>query len=347
MNYNSSGIDTEQADDSVRRMLKHLKHTYNNRVMISTGYFANAVEIGGGYSIAMCTDGVGSKIIIADMMKKYDTIGIDCVAMNVNDLICIGATPIGFLDYIAVSKIDPSVLESIGIGLAEGSRQSGGVPIVGGEISQLPDTIIGFDLVGSAVGIIDTAFINTGKHVSIGDVIIGIESSGLHSNGYSLVRKILFPKFNIYDHIDSLDCVLGEKLIKPTHIYVPEILEMCRYGGIARAMINITGDGLLNLNRIEADVSLCITNLPSPPAIFDFIQYHGGVSDADMYNTFNMGVGFCLIVHPSKVNEAMDILEDHHREAWIIGEVIEGHKSIHLLEKRLLSYDGEKFSNII
>ena len=190
------------------------------------GYFANVIDIG-GIGLAICTDGVGSKSIIAQMMSRYDTIGIDCVAMNVNDAICVGARPISMVDYIAIEKADADILGAIAIGLAEGAKQAG-ISISGGEISPLKDVMRGFDLVGMAVGIVPLDRIITGRDLAPGDVIIGLESSGIHSNGLTLARHVFFERAGLsIDHVfPELGTTLGEELLRPTLIYVPEILDI-------------------------------------------------------------------------------------------------------------------------
>ena len=236
------------------------------------GYFANVIDIG-GIGLAICTDGVGSKSIIAQMMNRYDTIGIDCVAMNVNDAICVGARPISMVDYIAIEKADADILGAIAIGLVEGAKQAG-ISISGGEIAPLKDVVRGFDLVGMAVGIVPLDRIITGRDLVPGDVVIGLESSGIHSNGLTLARHVFFERAQLsIDHVfPELGIPLAEELLRPTLIYVPEILDIIRTIPTVKALINITGDGLLNLPRVDAKVGFLIDDLPPVPAIFRLIQ---------------------------------------------------------------------------
>ena len=240
--------------------------------------------------MAICTDGVGSKSIIADMLKRYDTIGIDCVAMNVNDLICVGARPLSMVDYIAVGSADAEMLGAIAIGLAEGARQAG-ISISGGEIAQLKDVVTGFDLVGMAVGLVPLDRIITGRDLTPGDAVIGIASNGIHSNGLTLARRAFFERAEIgLDHVfPELGVPLGQELLRPTPIYVPEALDIFKQVPTVKALVNITGDGLLNLPRVAARVGFELDNLPPIPTIFRLIQRSGEVDDTEMYEVFNMG----------------------------------------------------------
>ncbi|MGE0260059.1 MAG: phosphoribosylformylglycinamidine cyclo-ligase, partial [Alphaproteobacteria bacterium] len=313
-------------------------------VQLPIGYFANVIDIGGGVGLGICTDGVGSKAIVAEMMRKYDTIGIDCVAMNVNDLLCIGAKPLSMVDYIAVERADAAMLDGIATGLAEGARQAG-VSISGGEIAQLRDVVRGFDLVGTAVGLVPLDRIIVGRDIRPGDRVIGLASNGLHSNGYTLARRVLFEeaKLSAEQVIPELGSALGDELLRPTFIYVPEILELVeRVPGIA-ALIHITGDGLLNLPRVGAEVGFVLDTLPPPPPIFDLIERSGGVSRAEMFEVFNMGIGFCAVLPESDVEQALSILARHGRRAWVIGRAVaDPDKSVHLPRHGLIG-SGKRF----
>jgi len=268
-------------------------------VQLPIGYFANVIDIG-GIGLGICTDGVGSKAIVAQMMNKYDTIGIDCVAMNVNDLLCVGARPLSMVDYIAIEKADAAMLDGVAIGLAEGARQAG-ISISGGEISQLRDVVRGFDLVGMAVGTVALDRIIVGRDLQPGDRVIGIASNGIHSNGLSLARRAFFDAAGLSVHhlFPGLGCELGEELLRPTFIYVPEILEIIARVPAVKALIHITGDGLLNLPRVDAEVGFVLDDLPPPPPIFGLIEQHGAVTRAEMFEVYNMGVGFCVVVMSS------------------------------------------------
>jgi phosphoribosylformylglycinamidine cyclo-ligase len=278
------------------------------------------------------------------MMKKYDTVGIDCVAMNVNDLLCVGARPLSMVDYIAVEKADATVLDGIAIGLTEGARQAG-VSITGGEISQLGDVVRGFDLVGTAVGMVPLDRILVGRDLVPGDRVIGIASSGLHSNGFTLTRRVFFDIAKVgVDHVfPELGCPLGEELLRPTHIYVPEILELLEAIASIKALIHITGDGLMNLPRVAAEVGFVIDALPEPPPVFNLIEKLGGISRAEMFEVFNMGIGFCVILPERDVDAALAILKRHGRRALVIGHLVaDAGKSVHLPQERLIGR-GKKF----
>ena len=299
--YKTAGVDTSAAQSGLQKIIASIKQTWPapgalGAVKLDIGYFANVIDIG-GIGLAICTDGVGSKTIIAQMTGRYDTIGIDCVAMNVNDVICVGARPISMVDYIAVENADAEMLGAIAIGLAAGAKQAG-ISISGGEISQLKDVIRGFDLIGMAVGIVPLDRIITGRDLVPGDVIIGLESNGIHSNGLTLARQAFFERAKLpIDHIfPELGTPLGGELLRPTFIYVPEILDIIEQVPSVKALINITGDGLLNLPRVDATVGFEIDNLPPAPPVFRLIQQYGAVGNAEMFEVYNMGVGFCVLV---------------------------------------------------
>jgi phosphoribosylformylglycinamidine cyclo-ligase len=281
------------------------------------------------------------------MMARYDTIGIDCVAMNVNDAICVGARPISMVDYIAIEKADADILGAIAKGLAEGAKQAG-ISISGGEISQLKEVIRGLDLIGMAVGIVPLDRIITGRDLAPGDLVIGLESSGIHSNGLTLARHVFFERAKLsIDHVfPELGIPLGEELLRPTLIYVPEILDVINNVPTVKALINITGDGLLNLPRVHARVGFLIDDLPPVPPIFGLIQRQGGVSGSEMFEVYNMGVGFCVLVSEGDADAALSILRRHGRRAQVIGRVIEDeNKGVHLPRERLTGY-GKAFAPI-
>src|SRR2546427_3538990 len=283
--YRESGVDTAEADAGLSRIIARVQKTWPaaglGRLVLPIGYFANVIELD-GIGLALCTDGVGSKTIIADMMGKYATIGIDCVAMNVNDMICVGAKPLSLVDYIAVEKTDAAMLDAIGAGLCRGAEMAQ-ISISGGEIAQLRDVINGFDLVGMAVGRVDLDKIIDGSNIAPGDVVIGVKSTGLHSNGFSLARRALFEagRFGIDHKFDELGTTLGEELLRPTSIYVRDAMEILQKIRGVKALFNITGDGLLNLARAAAPVGYEIEEPIEPQPIFGLIQRYGGVSDEE------------------------------------------------------------------
>jgi len=345
--HKAAGVDIAEADAGLNNIVARIVGTWPKSgfgaVQLPIGYFANIVDIG-GIGLAITTDGVGSKAMIADMMKKYDTIGIDCIAMNVNDLLCVGARPVSLVDYIAVEKADAAMLDGIAIGLAEGAHQSN-ISITGGEISQLRDVVRGFDLVGTAVGTVPLDRILVGRDLRPDDRVIGIPSSGVHSNGMTLTRRVFFEQAGakIDTHFAELGCTLGEELLRPTLIYVPEILEVLDQISSVKALMHITGDGLLNLPRVDAEIGFVIDDLPDPPPLFGLIEKLGGVSPAEMFEVYNMGIGFCVVVAPADADRTLAILKRHGRKASIIGHAVaDPTKSVRLPRERLIG-TGKKF----
>jgi phosphoribosylformylglycinamidine cyclo-ligase len=342
--YRAAGVDSDEADLGLHRLVKQIIRTWPPRgkfggVQLEIGYFANVIDIGGGMGVAICMDGVGSKAIIAQMMDRYDTIGIDCIAMNVNDLICLGARPVSLVDYIAVEQVSAEILEAIGVGLAEGAEQAG-ISISGGEIAQLGDVVHGFDLAGTAFGTIQLDKVITGRNIEPGDRIIGIQSSGIHSNGLTLARKAFFKRatpISLDQPVPGADTRLGEELLRPTLIYVREIMEILERVPNVKAFVNITGDGLLNLNRVENQaVGFVIDEMPETPPIFKMIQEYHPITNAEMFEVFNMGVGFCVVSSEVDVVPVLTILEKHNRKAWVIGKVVEDQTSgVYLPRQRL------------
>jgi phosphoribosylformylglycinamidine cyclo-ligase len=345
--YKQSGVDTAEADAGLNHIVARVQKTWprsgQGRVVLPIGYFANVIELD-GIGLALCTDGVGSKTMIADMMGKYDTIGIDCVAMNVNDMICVGATPLSLVDYIAVQRTDAAMLDAIGAGLCEGARMAG-VSISGGETSQLKDIVTGFDLVGMAVGRVDLDKVIDGSRVAAGDVVIGVRSNGIHSNGLSLARRAFFADGrHAVDHrFDELETSIGEELLRPTHIYVPEALEILDKVGGIKALANITSDGLLNLTRVAADVGYVIDRLIEPHPVFGLIQRLADVDDGEMFEVFNMGIGFCYVVDPADVDLTLSILSRHGRVAQRIGHAVADRDKIVRIPERNLAGQHKKF----
>jgi phosphoribosylformylglycinamidine cyclo-ligase len=346
--YKAAGVDIAEAETGLRNIVKRIAATWPaagslGAVQLPIGYFANVIDIG-GVGLAICTDGVGSKAIVAQLMNKYDTIGIDCVAMNVNDLLCVGATPLSMVDYIAIEEADAAMLDGIAIGLAEGARQAE-ISISGGEISQLRDVVHGFDLVGMAVGLVPLDRIIIGADLVPGDVIIGLASNGIHSNGLSLARRVFFERAGVLaTHVfPELGLPLGDELLQPTFIYVREIVEIIRRVPAVKGLIHITGDGLLNLPRVAADVGFVIDNPPPPPPIFALIEKHGEVARAEMFEVYNMGIGFCVVAAAAEAGAVLSILARHNRTAQIIGHVIaDKDKSVYLPGENLIGR-GKRF----
>ena len=324
--YKDAGIDIKKIKESQASIGKLVASTHKlqkkAKVMSGFGHYAGIIEIAGGTLLATHTDGVGTKVIISQMMKKYDTVGIDCIAMNVNDIICTGAVPISFVDYIAANRNDQEIFKQIVQGLVKGAKEAQ-VPIVGGETAILPDLISGksfsFDLAGMVVGILKKSDMILGDKIKTDDVIIGVNSSGLHSNGYSLARKALLSKYSIQEKIKGLG-ILGDALLAPTKIYVKPVLQAikeCNVHGLA----HITGGSFTKLLRLKK-TGFLLDNLPEPPPIFQIIE-NEGVEEEEMYKTFNMGIGFCLISPKGDVQKISQIFKKHGFQGRQIGKIIE------------------------
>ena len=353
--YDQSGVSSTGAETALSGLLKHVLPTrrLSDRYPLAAdiGYFANVIDLGNGEGIAFGTDGVGTKIIIAELLNRYETIGIDCVAMNVNDVICVGARPVSMVDYIGCSHTDPKVFAQLGQGLAEGARQSS-ISISGGEISQIKEIISGVDLIGACIGHVSLDKVNTGKDIKPGNLIIGLASSGVHSNGLTLARRVLLgdsmeeQKSRVNDYEEFLGQTLGEALLEPTRIYVKPIMEMLDSGIDLKAMVHITSGGFCNLNRVECDnIRFVIDTLQPVPEIFNLIQDRGGVSEAEMFEVFNMGTGFCLVVEGANEVEAVtEICKNNDLSCQLIGQV-EGcqGKEVSLPQKQLTG-KGSRFS---
>jgi phosphoribosylformylglycinamidine cyclo-ligase len=309
--YAESGVDTAQSDAAVSALVSVLGTIDTGRprrALIGSGHYANVLRLDDENGLALSTDGVGTKVIVAEQLGRFDTVGIDCIAMNVNDLICVGAEPIALVDYIAVEQADPEMLRQIAEGLKAGAEQAG-IEIPGGELAQLPEVIrghpspTGFDLVGACVGLVKLDAIVTGDRIEPGDAIVGVPSSGLHSNGYTLARRAL-------PHLDEPlgDGSVGDALIEPTRIYVREVVELLRSDVDVRGLAHITGDGFLNLGRLEAAVGYRISEPLEPQPIFGLIAERSGTPPEEMYEVFNMGCGLCCVVPPGDADEAARML---------------------------------------
>ena len=321
--YKKVGVDISEIKKSQKVIGQLISSTHKlqkkAKMTHGFGHYAGIVEIPGGKLLATHTDGVGTKVIIANMMKKFDTIGIDCVAMNVNDIICIGATPISFVDYIAANKNNQRIFKQIVSGLVRGAKKSS-MPIVGGETAIMPDLIsgkgFGFDLAGMVVGILSKKQMILGNSIKTNDVIIGVKSTGLHSNGYSLARKVL-SKYSLKQKFKGIG-TLGNALLKPTEIYVKPVLEAiekCSIHGLA----HITGGSFTKLLRLK-QIGFELDNLPKTPPLMQLIQDCGVKSD-EMYKTFNMGIGFCIISPQSEVKKIRKIFKNHKMATYEIGHI--------------------------
>lgn len=334
--YKAAGVDVTAGYKGVELMKKAVQATYTNAVISDIGGF------GGLYApqikkmeepiLVSGTDGVGTKLKLAFLMDKHDTIGEDCVAMCANDVICTGASPMFFLDYMALGKNIPEKVATIVAGVAEGCKKAN-CSLIGGETAEMPGfyPVDEYDLAGFCVGIVDKKKIIDNKTIEIGDKVIGLKSSGVHSNGFSLVRKVFdVNKENLNEYVESLGCTLGEALLKPTKIYVKPILKLIEQVKV-KGISHITGGGFYeNMPRMLRDgVALKINkNSYEIPPIFKLIAERGNIPERDMYNTFNMGIGMAVIVPENEGEKSLKILRQAGEEAYLIGEVVEGNNEV-------------------
>lgn len=339
--YSRAGVDVRkirkiQGDIGKLVSTTHSAIHKNWSVSSGFGHYAGLIEFQSKV-FALHTDGVGTKVIIAQLMNKYDTVGIDCVAMNVNDVICVGAVPIGFLDYIALKKPNGYLVRELAKGLAKGAKQSN-VAIVGGETAILPDLLNEkekntFDLVGSVFGVADKKSLVIGNKITEGDIIIGLESSGLHSNGYSLARKVLLSKYKLKNSHRFLECSIGEELLKPTRIYVKPILDLLGKLESIHGLAHITGGSFAKLARLNNKVNYYLDNLPEQENIFSLIQKAGKITVKEMYSTFNMGIGFCIVISKSDLNDVEKILEKNKVKYHQIGFITKGNGGVSMTKE--------------
>ena len=331
--YARAGVDQGAADSAVAALVRALgaiELGRPSRQVPLPGHYASVIRIDERTGIALSTDGVGTKLLLAERLGRFDTVGIDCVAMNVNDVICVGAEPLAMLDYIAIERAEAAVCEQLGAGLARGAELAG-VEIPGGELAQLGDMVRGFDVAGACFGTVALDAIVDGSAVRPGDPVIGLPSSGLHSNGYTLARSALDGLALDEDPDGRLGRPLGEALLEPTEIYVKPVLELLRSAVEVRGLAHITSGGLGNLGRLAADVSYEIDDpLPVPP-LFDLIQERSGASGGEMHEVFNMGCGFCCVVGGGGGEEgaAVELLRRHYPGAKRIGSAVKGPRQVH------------------
>jgi phosphoribosylformylglycinamidine cyclo-ligase len=318
--YSAAGVSQRDADSAVAALVAHLARIDTgkpSRVVPLPGHYASVLRLDDRTGIAFGTDGVGTKMVVAEQLGRFDTIGIDCIAMNVNDLICVGAEPIAMLDFILCSEADAEVCGQIGEGLRKGAELAG-IEIPGGEIAQVGDVVRGWELGGSAIGLVALGAIVTGERIEPGDALIGLPSSGLHSNGYTLARKVLA---DIPLDDARLGRPLGDLLLEPTTIYVRAVLELLASGADVRGLAHITGDGINNLTRLRDDVLYDVSDPLPVPAIFELIQEAGAIPDPEMQEVFNMGMGFVCVAPEADADAAVDLLGRHHPGARRVGSV--------------------------
>jgi phosphoribosylformylglycinamidine cyclo-ligase len=323
--YASAGVDQGRAGRAVGALVDVLRGIDTGlppRALLGSGHYAAVLRLDGDRGLALSSDGVGSKVIVAEQLGRLDTVGIDCVAMNVNDVICVGAEPIALLDYIAVEDADPDALEQIGRGLRRGAEDAG-VEIPGGELAVLPELIRGhpsprgFDLAGFCVGLVELDAIVTGDTIEPGDVVVGVPSSGVHSNGLTLARKTLPDLAEAPPELSGRS--VGDALLEPTVIYVRAIRELLASDVEVRGLAHITGEGFLNLLRLDAPVGFKIDHPLDVPPLFELIADRGRVDAAELWETFNMGCGFCCVVPIDDADRAVQLLGSRHPGAAVIG----------------------------
>lgn len=322
MTYAQSGVDIFKEEKAIEGLLSNIKNKRTGIGKPLGGHYAGMIEFN-EYALVLCTDGVGSKVEIANQMKKWDTVGIDCIAMNVNDAICVGAEPLAFVDYLAIEDPLPEITKQIGKGLQKGAELSN-ISIISGETASLPEIINGFDLAGTCLAYVKKQDIITGEKIVPGDTIIGLSSSGIHSNGYSLVRKVIQHANMFYDDKIDKNKTIGEILLTPTTIYVKETIELFKKIK-PHGLAHITGGGLRNLPRLNKNVKFVIDNPFEPHFIFKFIQEKGNIDTKEMYQTFNMGMGLAIIVSKEKSEDSLKILKKHSKSnVKIVGKIEKG-----------------------
>ncbi|MBM7717037.1 phosphoribosylformylglycinamidine cyclo-ligase [Siminovitchia sp. FSL H7-0308] len=331
--YRKAGVNIEAGYEAVEKIKKHVKRTERLGVMGQLGGFGGAFDLSQLHLkepvLVSGTDGVGTKLKLAFMMDRHDTIGIDCVAMCVNDVVVQGAEPLYFLDYIACGKAVPDKIEQIVKGIADGCELAG-CALIGGETAEMPGLYKEneYDLAGFTVGACEKSALITGERIGEGDVLIGLASSGIHSNGYSLVRKIFFEdqSFTVDDQLPELDGTLGAELLKPTKIYVKQVVAALQQFEI-KGMAHITGGGFIeNIPRMLPKGMGAEMNIGSWPIlpIFHALEKYGKLTKEEMFNIFNMGIGFVLAVHEDDAESAVHFLSEQGEKAYIIGKVVKG-----------------------
>ena len=333
MTYKKAGVDIKLAKEAHQRIGRLITSTFNLRknkfgeLINEYGHYAALLNISPTTAIALHADGVGTKVLIAQMMGKYDTVGVDCIAMNVNDLVCCGAEPVAIIDYIALESSNPLVAEQLMKGLVKGAKKSG-ASIVGGETAIMPDVIkgfkpgLGFDLAALSLGVVEKKNIVLGDKVKLGDSVIGLPSSGPHSNGYTLIRRIIEQsKIALDSKPLSGSKTLGEILLTPTRIYVKEILPLVE-SNLVTGLAHITGGAFTKLMRITKGKLGFELTMPKPPGIFTCLQEWGKVDSYEMYKTFNMGIGFCIITPPENETDVIKSCRVYGLKPVILGRVI-------------------------
>lgn len=347
-----SGAGVAPVGAGLAALLRWVRPTFDNapghRPTLDVGYFANVVPVAPNLGIAISTDGVGTKLLVAQEADRFDTVGIDCVAMNVNDVLCVGARPVALVDYIALEEAVPERMDALGRGLAAGCAQAG-VSCPGGELAQVREMLRGarpgraVDLVGTAIGVVALDCVLDGSAVRAGDVLLGVESNGLHSNGFTLARRVLLDRarLRLDAVVPELGTTLADELLRPTHIYVRPVLDLLDAGAGVHALAHVTGDGLFNLVRTKRAVGFDIEHWPTPPPIFALLKKHGDISDEEMFRAFNMGIGFALVLAPDAVEAARECLARANFATHVLGRATDDvERTIALRPYGLVGRDG-------
>ena len=321
--YAEAGVSQDEKAAHIAALVSALTYRRrgSGRPLTRIGHFTGLVEFG-KYALSLCTDGVGTKLIVANDMRKWDTVGIDCVAMNANDMVCIGAEPVAFVDYFAIERYDHEVARQIGIGLNEGARLAN-VSVIGGEVAVLPEIIRGFDLAGTCFGIVEKRKAIDGHAVRPGDVIIGLPSTGIHSNGLTLARRILRDAaLTVFDPVGATNERWGPALLEPTAIYVRPVLRALAKAPV-HGMAHITGGGVRNLVRLRPRVEFRIADPLEPQPVFRELQALGSIEPSEMYQTFNMGMGFAIVAPEETAKAILQALRPGVK-ARVVGDVQKG-----------------------
>lgn len=349
--YAQAGIDTDlakKATTGLVEVLQQIKLARPPASVLQSGHYANVLRLSESLGLALATDGVGSKALLAEDLGRFDTIGRDCVAMNANDVVCVGADPIALLDYISVERADPHLLRDLAVGLKAGAEEAG-IEIPGGEVAQLPEMIsgrgkgLGFDLVGACVGTVPLEAIVTGTRIEVGDVIVGLPSSGVHANGLTLARQALW---NLDERPTELaGKTIGEVLLEPTVIYVEAIRALLASEVDVRGLAHITSYSFRNLLRLDAPVGYRIDATLWRPPIFDLIAERSGTDLAEMWDVFNMGCGFCCIVPVADGERAEQLLSRFHPGTQVVGTTTSNRGVVQLVEDQLIGTADERFTS--
>jgi phosphoribosylformylglycinamidine cyclo-ligase len=354
--YAAAGVDTSAAGSALAGLVAALGAIdpgRPRRSVLRSGHYAAVLALDERTGIALCTDGVGTKLIVAEQAGRFETVGIDCIAMNVNDLICVGAEPVAMVDYLAVERADADVLSAVGAGLRRGAEEAG-IEIPGGELAQVPEMIRGhpspngIDLVGAAFGVVGLDSILDGGAVVAGDAVIGVPSSGIQSNGFTLARRALLEDggLSLDLHVEELGRTLADELLEPTAIYVRPALELLRSDVSVHGLAHITGDGLLNLRRLSDAVGFEIGAPLEPQPIFGLIARKGQIDTAEMWQVFNMGTGLCCVVAEADAGKAVELLSKHHPGSMRIGAVTADAGVVTIPPEGLRAEPGESFRKV-